>query len=105
MRKTWAISNLGGHKRTAAVLIGIGPDAVRAWPEALNDVVRDRVIAALVRRSFAPAIGVQPDDWFADPGLQMGYERQFEAMLEANASELTDFFARRLEATAALAAA
>ena len=55
MKKTDAISKLGGSKAEAARAIGISYQAVDKWPEKLTPKIKDRVQAAFVRR--------YPDDW------------------------------------------
>lgn len=51
MFKTWAIEALGGSIAAAAREIGITPQAVGQWPDELPPAIRDRVQAALWRRS------------------------------------------------------
>lgn len=52
MLKTQAIELLGGSVATAAKAIGITYQAVGKWPEVLTPALRDRVQAALYRRSL-----------------------------------------------------
>lgn len=59
MRKQWAIEILGGTYQTAATYIGNGSfESVRAWPDVVNPVTRDRVLAAIVRMHAARAMGL-----------------------------------------------
>ena len=51
MTKDQAIKLLGGTSAKAAQAIGISQSAVSQWPEELPDTIRDRVQAALFRRS------------------------------------------------------
>ena len=51
MLKSEAIELLGGTVTSAAREIGITVQAVCLWPDVLSDAVRDRVQAALWRRS------------------------------------------------------
>lgn len=53
MNKKDAIKLLGGTLTSAAKEIGITPTAVSRWPENLSSAIRDRVQAALYRRSNA----------------------------------------------------
>ncbi|CAB3705084.1 hypothetical protein [Achromobacter piechaudii] len=57
MKKTDAISKLGGSKADAARAIGISYQAVDKWPDVLTPRIKDRVQAAFVRR--------HPSDWAA----------------------------------------
>lgn len=50
MLKTEAITLLGGTPSEAARRIGIKPQAVSDWPDALSPAIEDRVIAALARQ-------------------------------------------------------
>lgn len=51
MKKSEAIDLLGGTATSAAKEIGITVKAVSKWPDPLTDAIRDRVQAALYRRS------------------------------------------------------
>lgn len=51
MKKSEAIELLGGTVSAAADAIGITRSAVSQWPEELPDPIRDRVQAAIWRRS------------------------------------------------------
>lgn len=51
MTKTEATSLLGGSTNAAAEAIGITIQAFSQWPEELSDKLRDRVQAALWRKS------------------------------------------------------
>jgi hypothetical protein len=50
MTKTEAIQLLGGTVRAAATEIGVKPQAIAGWPDALTRKTEDRVLAALWRR-------------------------------------------------------
>jgi hypothetical protein len=50
MLKSQAIELLGGTLSTAAMAIGITPQAVADWPDELPKRIEDRVLAALYRR-------------------------------------------------------
>lgn len=58
MLKTEGIALLGGSVTSAATAIGINPQAVTQWPDVLPDRLRDRVQAALYRRS-----SLRPVNW------------------------------------------
>jgi hypothetical protein len=58
MRKQRAIEILGGTQQSAATCVGVVNAAIRNWPDPLNPVTRDRVIAAIVRMHIAPAMGL-----------------------------------------------
>ncbi|SCK49377.1 hypothetical protein VAR608DRAFT_4917 [Variovorax sp. HW608] len=58
MRKQRAIEILGGTVRSTANCVGVVDAAIRNWPDPLNPVTRDRVIAALVRMRAAEAMGL-----------------------------------------------
>lgn len=55
MTKTEATALLGGSISTAADAIGITVQAYFQWPEELSDKLRDRVQAALWRKSHGVA--------------------------------------------------
>ena len=57
MVKSEAIRALGGTVAAAAREIGITPQAVGQWPDELPPAIRDRVQAALWRRSRPELIG------------------------------------------------
>ena len=52
MLKKEAIELLGGSVTSAAIRIGIRPQAISGWPEVLTPALRDRVQAALYRRDI-----------------------------------------------------
>ena len=81
MLKLWAIAELGGSVESAAAWIGVVPQAVRNWPGPhLNEPTRDRVLAAILRRHYCEARGLDATDWFPSPGRA---NPQHEAALEA----------------------
>lgn len=51
MKKSEAISLLGGSVSKAAKAIGINPQAVSQWPDELSRAIEDRVIAAVARQN------------------------------------------------------
>lgn len=53
MLKSEALQLLGGSLKSAAKHIGISPQAISGWPEELTPSIRDRVQAALWRKSQA----------------------------------------------------
>ena len=55
MLKTEAIELLGGTVTAASKAIGISPAAVSQWPNQLTDPIRDRVQAALFRKTTGVA--------------------------------------------------
>lgn len=58
MRKQRAIEILGGTAQSAAMCVGVVNAAIRNWPDPLNPVTRDRVLAAVVRMHVARAMGL-----------------------------------------------
>jgi hypothetical protein len=59
MRKQRAIEMLGGTIQSAATCIGNGSsESVRVWPDPVNPVIRDRVLAGIVRMHAARAMGL-----------------------------------------------
>lgn len=63
MKKTDAITKLGGTYRSAADAIGCTRQAIQDWPDELPRRIEDRVLAALYRRSQdAPAPTEQAAD-------------------------------------------
>jgi len=58
MRKQRAIEILGGTVHSAAASVGVVDAAIRNWPDPLNPVTRDRVLAAVVRLHAAEAMGL-----------------------------------------------
>lgn len=52
MKKTRAIEILGGTITAAAKAIGVSYQAVRQWPDELDGIIKDRVIAAAARIKF-----------------------------------------------------
>lgn len=58
MRKQRAIEILGGTAQSAATCVGVVNAAIRNWPDPLNPVTRDRVLAAVVRMHVAQAMGL-----------------------------------------------
>lgn len=61
MLKTEAIDLLGGSVSIAAKAIGVTPQAISGWPEELTDAIRDRVQAALYRRSVTNEADVESE--------------------------------------------
>lgn len=59
MLKSEAIELLGGTVPAVAAAIGISYQAVDKWPEELPKRIKDRVEAALWRRSQAAAVAEQ----------------------------------------------
>jgi len=55
MKKSDAISLLGGTVSDAAKSIGINPQAVTQWPDELTPRIADRVLAAVARS--------RPEEW------------------------------------------
>lgn len=55
MKKSDAISLLGGTVSEAAKAVGINPQAVTQWPDELPPRIVDRVHAAIAR--------AHPDEW------------------------------------------
>lgn len=51
MQKAEALQLLGGSVKAAAEAVGISTAAVSQWPDTLPPTIRDRVQAALYRRS------------------------------------------------------
>ena len=69
MLKKEAIELLGGSVTSAASRIGIRPQAISGWPDVLTPALRDRVQAALYRRSVGLA-NIQPATPPAVPGIE-----------------------------------
>lgn len=66
MKKTDAITLLGGTVRAAADAIGVTYQAVDKWPDELPQRIEDRVLAVLARRHLpadvlTPAPAVEAD--------------------------------------------
>lgn len=66
MDKELATFRLGGTEEQAARWIGVSPDIYRQWPDLLHPVMTDRVIAAIIRREAAKAMGLSARQFFAD---------------------------------------
>jgi transcriptional repressor of cell division inhibition gene dicB len=54
MRKSTALTLLGGTPSSAAKRIGITPQAVSGWPDDLPPAIADRVQAAVARDLLPP---------------------------------------------------
>ena len=50
MKKGEAVALLGGTVTKASRAVGVTSQAVTQWPDELGPTIRDRVLAALVRR-------------------------------------------------------
>lgn len=63
MKKTDAITLLGGTPTSAADAIGISYQAFSQWPDVLPRRLRDRVQAAIARKHLSPEVlGENLDD-------------------------------------------
>ena len=81
MRKKWAIEQLGGTPENARLCTGVGSDAsVRAWPDPLNNLIRDRVLAAIVRRHVARVMGLTVSEFHESKQAQEALE---EALVDS----------------------
>lgn len=74
MRKQRAIEILGGTPQSAAMSVGIVRAAVHNWPDPLNPVTRDRIIAALVRRHVVEAMGITLQEFHESKQAQNALE-------------------------------
>jgi hypothetical protein len=56
MKKTTALTLLGGTESTAARALGCARQSVNQWPDELPRRIADRVIAARVRQEWAQGL-------------------------------------------------
>jgi hypothetical protein len=104
MDKDVASLRLGGEE-SAARWIGISVAVYRQWPARLHPVMRDRVVAAVIRRDTAKALGLNAKQFFADPRNEIFIESMIDrislASVIANLQQTVPAeFARHQEAAA-----
>jgi hypothetical protein len=83
MRRKQAIEILGGTHRSAASAIGIVKEAVNGWPDPLNPIVRDRVLAALVRVEVMRALELTPMEFRESREAEAAFEHAMTSSPEA----------------------
>lgn len=66
MDKEIATLHLGGTDEQAARWLGIAADVYREWPPLLNQVMTDRVIAAIIRKDTGKALNKTARQMFGD---------------------------------------
>jgi len=74
MRRQWAIEALGASQVEAAAAVGVERSAVGMWPDPVMPITRDRVIAAMVRREMARAMGLTLEQFHANGDAQASME-------------------------------
>jgi hypothetical protein len=67
MKKTLALSLLGGSEQTAATHTGLALKTVQRWPEVLNRTAADRVIAAVLRQEHNRCVRLGLMHLYPDP--------------------------------------
>ena len=82
MEKAWAIAALGGHK-DAERWCGITRQAVAQWTgPRLKAWTRDRILAGILRREYALARGITPEQWFENTRSEERYEAELLEVID-----------------------
>ena len=79
MRKQRAIEMLGGTHQSAAACVGVVKAAVHQWPDPLNPVTRDRVLAGILRMHVARAMGLTMSEFHDNKQAQAALEEALVA--------------------------
>lgn len=91
-----ALRLLDGSVNSAACWIGVVNQAVGQWQrrERMRPPTRDRVLAAVLRKACAQAMGVSVFDWWRD---DEGYSARLEHVLEHQNEALVAFLREALD--------